>query len=101
MQTVLLIAGGLALAATLRYLILRRPISRGAALGTCFGILCGVGILVSTIVEKRFRRENEPDTLGPIPILAELVKQMALVGVPVVIVSYFILRRSGNEDGAG
>jgi len=92
---------GMIPAVALRFAILRKPISRLAAAGTCFGILIYVAILVSTTVEKKFRQGgDEPDVGGPLPILTNLVSQMFYVGVPVVIGSYFTLRRGANSADA-
>jgi len=85
-------------AVALRFAILRKPISRLAAAGTCFGILIYVAILVSNSVEKKFR-QAEP-IMGPLPILTNLVSQMFYVGVPVVVSSYFTLRRGANRADA-
>ncbi len=84
-------------AVALRFAILRKPISRLAAAGTCFGILIYVAILVSTSVEKKFRQPDNEPLMGPLPILTNLVSQMFYVGVPVLIGSYFILRRGDNR----
>ena len=87
-------------AVALRFAILRKPISRLAAAGTCFGILIYVAILVSTSVEKKFRQTGNEPLMGPLPILTNLVSQMFYVGVPVVVGSYFTLRRGANSPGA-
>ena len=84
-------------AVALRFAILRKPISRLAAAGTCFGILIYVAILVSTTVEKKFRQPDDEPLMGPLPILTNLVSQMFYVGVPVVLGSYFTLRRGANR----
>ncbi len=84
-------------AVALRFAILRKPISRLAAAGTCFGILIYVAILVSTSVEKKFRQGGDEPIMGPLPILTNLVSQMFYVGVPVVVGSYFTLRRGANR----
>jgi hypothetical protein len=91
---------GMIPAVALRFAILRKPISRLAAAGTCFGILIYVAILVSTSVEKKFRRPNEEPMLGPLPILTNLVSQMFYVGFPVMVGSYFTLRRGANRADA-
>jgi hypothetical protein len=91
---------GMIPAVALRFAILRKPISRLAAAGTCFGILIYVAILVSTSVEKKFRRPNEEPIMGPLPILTNLVSQMFYVGVPVMVGSYFTLRRGANRADA-
>jgi hypothetical protein len=84
----------------LRFAILRKPISRLAAAGTCFGILVYVAILVSTSVEKKFRQANEETLMGPLPILTSMASQMFYVGVPVMVGSYFTLRRGANRPDA-
>ena len=84
-------------AVALRFAILRKPISRLATVGTCFGILIYVAILVSTSVEKKFRQPDDEPLMGPLPILTNLVSQMFYVGVPVVLGSYFTLRRGANR----
>ena len=84
-------------AVALRFAILRKPISRLAAAGTCFGILIYVAILVSTSVEKKFRQRGDEPLMGPLPILTNLVSQMFYVGVPVIVGSYFTLRRGANR----
>jgi hypothetical protein len=88
-------------AVALRFGILRKPISRLAAAATCFGILIYVAILVSTRVEKKFRQTGDEIIMGPLPILTNLVSQMFWVGVPVVVGSYFTLRRGANRDDEG
>ena len=93
---------GMIPAVALRFAILRKPISRLAAAGTCFGILIYVAILVSTSVEKKFRQSEDEPLMGPLPILTNLASQMLYVGVPVLAGSYFTLRRGANrEDGDG
>jgi hypothetical protein len=84
---------GMIPAVALRFAILRKPISRLAAAGTCFGILIYVAILVSTNVEKKYRQREDEPLMGPLPVLTNLVSQMFYVGVPVVVGSYFTLRR--------
>jgi hypothetical protein len=102
MQTILFIIIGLIPAAALRYGLLRRPVSRTAAAGTCFGILIGVATLVSTSVEKKTHKPNEePIAGGPITVLADLAGGMVKVGVPVVIASWFILRSGAHRDSDG
>jgi len=92
---------GMIPAVALRFAILRKPISRLAAAGTCFGILIYVAILVTTSVERKFRqREGEP-LMGPLPILTNLVSQMFYVGVPVIVGSFFTLRRGANRPDEG
>ena len=98
MKIILLIVIGLVPPAMLRYLILRKPISRTATAATCFGILIGVALLVSTTVEKKSQRPREEPIAGPIPILADLVSGMMKVGLPVVIASWLILRAGANSD---
>ncbi len=88
-------------AVALRFAILRKPISRLAAAGTCFGILIYVAMLVTTTVEKRFRQAGDEPLLGPLPILTNLVSQMSYVGLPVVLGSYFTLRRGANNPDHG
>ena len=88
-------------AVALRFAILRKPISRLAAAGACFGILIFVAILVTTSVEKKFRRSGDEPIVGPLPILTNLVSQMFYVGVPVVVGSYFTLRRGASRPDAG
>jgi len=94
---ILSIALGMIPAVALRFAILRKPISRLATAGTCFGILIYVAILVSTTVEKKFRQPDDEPLMGPLPILTNLVSQMFYVGVPVVLGSYFTLRRGANR----
>ena len=84
-------------AVALRFAILRKPISRLAAAGTCFGILIYVAILVTTSVEEKFHQPRDEPIMGPLPILTNLVSQMFYVGVPVVVGSYFTLRRGANR----
>jgi len=91
---------GMIPAVALRFAILRKPISRLAAAGTCFGILIYVAILVSTSVEKKFRQRGDEPLMGPLPILTNLVSQMFYVAVPVVVGSYFTLRRGANRADA-
>src|SRR5881394_1275355 len=98
MAVVFLILLGMIPAVTLRFAILRKPISRLAAAGTCFGILIYAAILVSNSVEKRFRRPDDEPLMGPLPILTNLVSQMFYVGIPVVVGSYFVLRRRANRE---
>ena len=87
-------------AVALRFAILRKPISRLAASAACFGILIYVAMLVSTRVEKNVRQNDDDPLMGPLPILTSLVSQMFYVGVPVVVASYFTLRRGANRaDG--
>ena len=85
-------------AVALRFAVLRKPISHLATAGTCFGILIYVAILVSSSVEKKFRQPDDEPLMGPLPILTNLVSQMFYVGVPVLIGSYFILRRGANRE---
>jgi len=87
-------------AVALRFAILRKPISRLAAAGTCFGILIYAAILVSNSVEKKFRQAGDEPLMGPLPILTSMVSQMFYVGVPVVVGSYFTLRRGANRADA-
>ena len=84
-------------AVALRFAILRKPISRLATTGACFGILIYVAIIVSTSVEKKFRQPDDEPLMGPLPILTNLVSQMFYVGVPVLVGSYFTLRRGANR----
>ena len=91
---------GMIPAVALRFVILRKPISRLAAAGTCFGIFIYVAILVSTTVERKFRQPDNEPLMGPLPILTSLVSQMFYVGVPVIIGSYFTLRRGANRADA-
>ena len=84
----------------LRFAILRKPISRLAAAVTCFAILIYVAILVSTSVEKKFRQPDDEPLMGPLPILTNLASQMFYVGVPVLVGSYFTLRRGANRADA-
>jgi hypothetical protein len=91
---------GMIPAVALRFAILRKPISRLAAAGTCFGILIYVAILVSNSVEKKFRQSGDEPLMGPLPILTNLASQMFYVGVPVLVGSYFTLRRGANRDDA-
>lgn len=93
MKTILLIVLGLIPALALRCAILRKPISRTAAAGTCFGILIYIAILVSTNVERKVQQPGDEVINGPLPILTDLVSQMAKVGIPAVVASYLILRR--------
>ena len=88
---------GMIPAVVLRFAILRKPISRAAAAGTCFGILIYVAILVSTSVERGFRQPDDEPLMGPLPILTKLVSQMFYVGVPVLVGSYFTLRRGARR----
>jgi len=92
---------GMIPAVALRFAILRKPISRLAAAGTCFGILIYVAILVTTSVEKQFRQPGDEPIMGPLPILTNLVSQMFYVGVPVIVGSYFTLRRGANRPDEG
>ena len=62
---------GMIPAVALRFAILRKPISRLAAAITCFAILIYVAILVSTSVEKQFRRPDDEPLMGPLPILTK------------------------------
>jgi hypothetical protein len=96
MKTVSFIVLGLLPALALRYGILRKPISRGATAGACFGILIFVAILVSTNAEEKARQSDEV-ILGPLPILTDLISQMFYAGTPVLVGSYFILRRGANS----
>ena len=101
MAVVFLILLGMIPAVALRFAMLRKPISRLAAAGTCFGILIYTAILVSNSVEKRFRRPDDDPIMGPLPILTNLASQMFYVGVPVIVGSYLVLRRgaeSANDD---
>jgi 1,4-dihydroxy-2-naphthoate octaprenyltransferase len=100
MKTVFLIIIGLAPAAALRYLILRKPISRAAAAGTCFGILVFVGIMVSSAVEKKSQKQKDEEAFagGPVAILSDLASGLVKVGVPVVVASYFILRAPARDE---
>ena len=91
---------GMIPAVALRFAILRKPISRLAAAGSCFGILIYVAILVTSSVERKFRQPSEEPLMGPLPILTNLVSQMFYVGVPVIVGSYFTLRRGANRDDA-
>jgi len=102
MKTILLIVIGLAPATALRYLILRKPISRVAAAASCFGIFVFVGILVSGAVEKKSQKQSDEEAFagGPVTILADLAGGLAKVGVPVVVASYIILR-TRPKDGSG
>ena len=84
----------------LRFAILRKPISRLAAAGTCFGILIYVAILVTSSVERKFRKPGDQPIMGPLPILTNLVSQMFYVEVPVLVGSYFTLRRGANRADA-
>jgi hypothetical protein len=95
---IFLILLGMIPAVALRFAILRKPISRLAAAGTCFGIFIYVAILVSTSVEKKFRQPDNEPLMGPLPILTNLVSQMFYVGAPVLVGSYFILRRGANRE---
>ena len=100
MAIILSILLGMIPAVILRFAILRKPIPRLAAAATCFGILIYVAILVSNSVEKKFHRPGEEPIMGPLPILTNLVSQMFYVGVPVIVGSYFTLRRGANRaDG--
>lgn len=102
MQTILFIIVGLIPAVAIRYLIVRHPIPPLAAAATCFGILIGMAILVSTATEKKSQTAgNEPIVGGPITVLADLVGGMVKAGVPVVIASWFILRGGTNRDSEG
>jgi membrane associated rhomboid family serine protease len=100
-KTILFIVLGVIPAVALRYAILRKPISLVAAAGACFGILIYVAILVSTNVQNQFQKPADDPVLGPLPILTDLVSQMAKVSVPVVLASFFILRAksAGDDDG--
>jgi hypothetical protein len=91
---------GMIPAVALRFAILRKPISRLAAAVTCFAILIYVAILVSTSVEKKFRQPDDEPLMGPLPILTNLASQMFYVGVPVLVGSYFTLRRGANRADA-
>jgi len=91
---------GMVPAVALRFVILRKPISRLAAAGTCFGILIYVAILVTSSVERKFRQPGDEPIMEPLPILTNLVSQMFYVGVPVVVGSYFTLRRGANSADA-
>src|SRR5207245_6163452 len=82
----------------LRFAILRKPISRLAAAGTCFGILIYVAILVTSSVEKKFRQRGDEPLMGPLPILTTLLSQMFYVGVPVLVGSYDSMTRSVHGD---
>ena len=95
---ILSIVLGMIPAVALRFAILRKPISRLATAGTCFGILIYVAILVSNSVEKKYRQPGDEPLMGPLPILTNLVSQMFYVGTPVLIGSYFILRRRANSE---
>jgi hypothetical protein len=97
---IFLILLGMIPAVAFRFAILRKPISRLAAAGTCFGILIYTAILVSNSVEKRFRRPDDEPLMGPLPILTNLVSQMFYVGIPVIVGSYFVLRRGANRRDA-
>ena len=97
MAIILSIVLGMIPAVALRFAILRKPISRLAAAGTCFGILIYVAILVTSSVERKFRRPGNEPIMGPLPILTNLMFQMFYVGVPVVVLSYFTLRRGANR----
>ena len=102
MQTILFIIVGLIPAVAIRYLIVRHPISPSATAATCFGILIGVAILVSTATEKKSHAAgDEPIAGGPITVLADLVGGMVKVGVPVVIASWVILRGGTSRDSEG
>jgi hypothetical protein len=89
---------GMIPAVALRFAILRKPISRLAAAGTCFAILIYVALLVSTSVEKKFRQSGDDPLMGPLPILTNLASQMFTVGVPVLAGSWFTLRRGANRE---
>ena len=84
-------------AVALRFAILRKPISRLAAAGPCFGILIYVALLVTSSVERKFRQSGDEPIMGPLPVLTNLVTQMFYVGVPVLVGSFFILRRGANR----
>ena len=101
MKTILFIVLGLLPALVFRYVILRKPISRVAAAGACFGILIYVAILVSTMVERKSQQPGDDAINGTLPILTDLFSQMAKVGIPSVVVSYFILRRGANGPNKG
>jgi hypothetical protein len=102
MQIILFIIIGLIPAVAIRYVIVRNPMSPLAASATCFAVLVGVAILVSTATEKKSQTAgDEPIAGGPITLLADLVGGMVKVGVPVVIASWFILRGGPNRDSEG
>ncbi len=101
MKTILFIVLGLLPALVFRYVILRKPISRVATAGACFGILIYVAILVSSMVERKSQQPGDDAINGPLPILTDLFSQMAKVGIPSVVVSYFILRRGANGPNKG
>src|SRR5438094_6667452 len=84
-----------------RHRILRQAIFHVATAGTCFGILIFVAILVSSDVGKSAKQAAEDVIVGPLPILTRLVSRMFYVGVPVLVGSYFILRRGAGTDDAG
>ena len=99
MQTILFIIVGLIPAVAIRYAIVLHPIPPLAAAATCFGILIGVAILVSTATEKKSQTAGgEPTVGGPITLLADLAGGMVKTGVPVVIASWFLLRRGTDRD---
>jgi hypothetical protein len=101
MRVLLFIVLGLLPAIAPRYAILRKAISNAATAGACFGILIFVAILVSSDVEKSAKQAGEDITVGPLPILTRLVSRMFYVGVPVLVGSYFILRRGAGTDDDG
>ena len=101
MATVLSIVLGILPAVALRFAILRKPISRLASAGTCFGILIFVAMLVTTSTERKVRQSSDDPLMGPLPILTDLLSQMFYVGVPVALGSWFTLRRGAYSRNEG
>lgn len=98
MQKILLLAAGLIPAVLLRYVILRRPLEKGPAIGVCCAGLLLITIVLTTIVQKRHANTNPEENLGPIPILADWAGLMGTVALPVLIASYFILRAGARSQ---
>ena len=90
--TVLFIILGLIPSVVIRFVIARRPLGKGPAIGLCLGILLGMSIVVTGSVQRRYAKPEPGEVMGPIPILADWVYAMVSIGLPVAVLSFFVLR---------
>jgi len=97
MKTILSILVGLIPAACLRYAILRRPLKLWPAVCACFGILIAAAIILMSGTQRRFSAEDNGIVGGPLPILTDFVGRMVTIAVPVIVISFFILRAKSLE----
>jgi hypothetical protein len=98
MKTLLFIALGLLPAVFIRFVMMRRRLEVGPAIGVCLGILLLAAISATSLVERRFTNDVEDQTLGPIPILADFVWRMITIPLPVTVMSFLILRIRSHEQ---